>query len=447
MVDWIFDTNEWEIWKLGWVQESYGWFRVYAFTMTTGVIVAIAFSAFKFWRKELQITHLGIGAVPIVIFSLFGGSFFGKLNTGGYDQNTFGGIMSLFAFWQPGMSIHGGVFVGSFVGIIIFYLMGRKSKVSVWTYMDAIIPNILLGQGIGRWGNFFNHEITGPPIALASENKLWWLPNFITQNTQALYKGQTGSVINGITLENGQLYQLNPIFVYEAFWLTFAWVVITFVLPNILKWFGKKPENINMSKLTLQLKEEYFSSFVPSNLELPFTGYRTWKFNRVFTQNISKYGIDNYHKTKADLDAKRQNKEISFIKYRWKVGKSLEEANNPYRFKVMRVGAEAGAYFFAWNFVRFILELQRPSNHLFIQHNKPLSLTLIFLTALVGIGMILFSQFVSPYLFRKPGYVFEKEYFKVIEVKSKKSKVKTSNKDNLKQEKAQEKLMKLKQKV
>ncbi|AXK50749.1 prolipoprotein diacylglyceryl transferase [Spiroplasma alleghenense] len=455
MVDWVFNERDWKIWNDGWIQEVYGgWFRVYAFTMTLGVIAAILFSAYKFWRKDLQLTQLAIGAVPIVICSLFGASFFGKLNSGGKtDFSNPSEVWRLFQFWQGGMAIHGGVFVGAFVGIIIFYFMGRRTHVSVWTYMDAIIPNILIGQGIGRWGNFFNHEITGPPIGLASETNLWWLPNFITRNTQAVYIGLNNKPpINGIHLENGQLYQLNPIFIYEAFWLIVAWAVITFVIPHFLKWFQKRPENISMSKLNVELKNEYFNTFANALGEFQFTNFGGWKYDRLFYFNISSYGMKNYDSVKSRLDKSRSNKEIGYLSYRWKMGQALEEANNPYRIKVIRSGVEAGAYFFSWNLVRFILELQRPSNHLFIQNDKTLSLIVIGITGLIGLIVMALCQFVVPYLFRKTGYSYEKDYFKVINLKNVESiNPEVANKKNnvrkSKEIKAQEKLEKLKQKA
>jgi phosphatidylglycerol:prolipoprotein diacylglycerol transferase len=55
--------------------------------------------------------------------------------------------------------------------------------------------------------------------------------------------------------------------------------------------------------------------------------------------------------------------------------------------------------------------MERPDDHLFIMYNKPLSLAVIGLTAFAGlVGMIL-TQYGIPQLFRKPGYLYEKDYF------------------------------------
>lgn len=85
-----------------------------------------------------------------------------------------------FNFRSGGLAIEGGVIFTACVGIIWFAIFTRLSKyyvrvddelgsafvrkVSIWIYADAIIPLILFGQAIGRWGNFFNHEIYGDII-------------------------------------------------------------------------------------------------------------------------------------------------------------------------------------------------------------------------------------------------------------------------------------------
>ena len=63
-------------------------------------------------------------------------------------------------------------------------LFVKKYKISLWTYADCIIPNILLGQMIGRWGNFFNHELLGKEISDPTTGFFSWLPAFIRNNAK-----------------------------------------------------------------------------------------------------------------------------------------------------------------------------------------------------------------------------------------------------------------------
>jgi prolipoprotein diacylglyceryl transferase len=62
-----------------------------------------------------------------------------------------------FAVWQGGLGIWGAIPLGVLVGAWIV----RRSGNSVRLFMDAVAPGLLLAQGIGRWGNWFNQELYG----------------------------------------------------------------------------------------------------------------------------------------------------------------------------------------------------------------------------------------------------------------------------------------------
>ncbi|HET8565818.1 MAG TPA: prolipoprotein diacylglyceryl transferase [Solirubrobacterales bacterium] len=67
-----------------------------------------------------------------------------------------------FAVWDGGMGIWGGIALGSVVGIWRL----RRAEVSVAEFMDAAAPALLVGQAIGRIGNYFNQELFGGPTSL-----------------------------------------------------------------------------------------------------------------------------------------------------------------------------------------------------------------------------------------------------------------------------------------
>jgi len=67
-----------------------------------------------------------------------------------------------FAVWQGGLGVWGGIFLGCVVGAWIVHRAGA----SVFLFMDAVAPGLLLAQGIGRWGNYWNQELYGKPTSL-----------------------------------------------------------------------------------------------------------------------------------------------------------------------------------------------------------------------------------------------------------------------------------------
>jgi len=68
----------------------------------------------------------------------------------------------VFAVWEGGLAIHGGLIGGLFVGGMYVWLR----RAPLLTYLDIVAPYLALGQAIGRWGNFFNEEAFGRPTDL-----------------------------------------------------------------------------------------------------------------------------------------------------------------------------------------------------------------------------------------------------------------------------------------
>ncbi len=103
--------------------------------------------------------------------------------------------ISIIRIWDGGLAIHGGLLVG----ILIVILYCKKYKFRFIRLLDFIAPAILLGQAIGRWGNFFNGEAFGSDVA-ASTLKSYLIPDFI---------------IKGMTDASGTTYM--PTFLFESF--------------------------------------------------------------------------------------------------------------------------------------------------------------------------------------------------------------------------------------
>ncbi|PGT79581.1 prolipoprotein diacylglyceryl transferase [Bacillus sp. AFS040349] len=109
----------------------------------------------------------------------------------------------IIAIWEGGIAIHGAL-IGATLTAIIF---ARKRQVSFWKLADILAPSIILGQAIGRWGNFMNQEAHGGPVTREFLVNLQ-LPDFI---------------INQMFI-NGQYY--HPTFLYESIWNIAGFIVL-----------------------------------------------------------------------------------------------------------------------------------------------------------------------------------------------------------------------------
>ena len=108
-----------------------------------------------------------------------------------YSQNP-GDIIKI---WNGGIAIHGAL-IGSVLTAIVF---AKVKKVSFWKLADIAAPSLLLGQAIGRWGNFMNQEAHGGEVTRSFLENMH-LPEFI---------------INQMYI-NGTYY--HPTFLYESIW-------------------------------------------------------------------------------------------------------------------------------------------------------------------------------------------------------------------------------------
>lgn len=129
----------------------------------------------------------------------------------------------IIAIWNGGIAIYGGLIAGA----IFLYFFCKKRHLNIWLYLDLAAPGVLLAQGIGRWGNFFNHEAYGNIVSRITLEKQH-IPNFIIENMN----------IDG--------YYRQPTFFYES-----VWDVLGVIIMCIYRHFHKTLHNGEIASLYL----------------------------------------------------------------------------------------------------------------------------------------------------------------------------------------------------
>ena len=125
-------------------------------------------------------------------------------------------LPSFLAIWEGGIAIHGAL-IGGFISLLIFC---KSNKLHFKTILDLIIPSLILGQSIGRWGNFFNNEAFGLPT-----NSPWKL--FIP--------------IQNRPMEFANYEFFHPTFLYESLWNLIIFFILIYIFNKQTKINSVKP--------------------------------------------------------------------------------------------------------------------------------------------------------------------------------------------------------------
>lgn len=179
----------------------------YGILITTGILVGLVIGNFqsKFYDVDFdKVTDVFIIGLPIAIL---GARLYYVLFNWSYYSNNPSQILNLRG---GGLAIHGGI-IGA---IIAGYFMCKIKKISLLRLLDIIAPAFIMGQAIGRWGNFMNSEAHGGEV---TEKFISNFPQFI----------QKGMYINGA--------YYHPTFLYESICNLIIFGLLIFISRKFLE--------------------------------------------------------------------------------------------------------------------------------------------------------------------------------------------------------------------
>jgi prolipoprotein diacylglyceryl transferase len=136
--------------------------RGYALAIILGIVAAIWIGERR-WAarggRAGEVQDLAVWAVP---FGLVGGRLYHVATDHELYFGAGGSPWQILYVWKGGLGIWGSIFLGA-VGAII---AAKRRGMRIAPMVDALAPGLLVAQGVGRWGNWFNQELYGRPTDL-----------------------------------------------------------------------------------------------------------------------------------------------------------------------------------------------------------------------------------------------------------------------------------------
>jgi phosphatidylglycerol:prolipoprotein diacylglycerol transferase len=137
------------------------WYGVF---YALGLFVAYQVVVWGARRHYLDASLVANGIIVVAIAALIGGRLYHVIDQWALYRDD---PLKIILPPYTGLGVYGGIILGTIVGVL--YVRWKRQPLGRW--IDVVAPALFVMQAIGRWGNFFNQELYGPPTALP-----WGIP-------------------------------------------------------------------------------------------------------------------------------------------------------------------------------------------------------------------------------------------------------------------------------
>ncbi len=174
-----------------------------------GLILAALFGGRMAYKWHMDLSKM----IDVLIYGMLGGIVGARLyycifSWDNYKDN----LLDIFKIWEGGLAIYGGI-IG---GILAAFITCKVEKLNFYNLLDCVGMSLLIGQGIGRWGNYANQEAFGG-------------------NTNGSYGMWSEKIADYIIRHQAELPGVDPAKpVHPTFFYEFVWCMVGFVLLYII---------------------------------------------------------------------------------------------------------------------------------------------------------------------------------------------------------------------
>ncbi len=215
----------------------------YGIIITLGIVLSVAYAFYRLKKANVKADDMYDYAIFTIIFGIIGARAYYVLT----NLDSYNSLSSAIAIWEGGLAIYGGI-IGGAIAILTVALLKKTNPMLVF---DCAAPSVMIGQIIGRWGNFTNQEAFGINTDLP-----WGMRSWVVGTNSYNLKGTREYLIlyqDKIEAENpGMLVNFNgyvhPTFLYESLWNLIGFIIINLlykkkkfngqILLMYLTWYG-----------------------------------------------------------------------------------------------------------------------------------------------------------------------------------------------------------------
>lgn len=197
--------------------------KFYGAIIAFGFLLAVLFGGRMAYKWKMSLDKM----LDVLIYGTLGGIIGARLYYVAFEWGSYkNDLLSIFRIWEGGLAIYGGL-IG---GILAAFLVCRKNGLSFLKLLDLAGMSFLIGQGIGRWGNFTNQEAFGTNTALPWGMTSDKVTAYITYNYSTLTQ-------NDISMD--PYAPVHPTFLYESLWCIFGFLILYIVCKKFRKFDGQ----------------------------------------------------------------------------------------------------------------------------------------------------------------------------------------------------------------
>jgi phosphatidylglycerol:prolipoprotein diacylglycerol transferase len=193
----------------------------YGILIVTGVMLGAVYASWRARQDGENPDHVWNGLIAAIILAIIGARLYhvfsepegGMVGWSYYREHP----IEIVYIWHGGLGIYGAI-AGGILGVVLY---ARRAQLHPLRWLDYGAPGLALGQAIGRWGNFVNQELYGPPTDLP------WGLLIEPQYRIAPYNDLT--VYPPDTL-------FHPTFLYESLWCLLLFITLALIAHKCKDW-------------------------------------------------------------------------------------------------------------------------------------------------------------------------------------------------------------------